>query len=125
MRSGSNNGSGSGLFGFRNNNPDPNGQLSNAQRKRQRKLEDKRSIRERKTRILRDSIIVRKNGDKDVNFASTSELRFSTPSVNAVTQKIQAMVKKVFSEVKDPSNKEAAMNKATDSIMHSLTGRHS
>jgi hypothetical protein len=51
----------------------------------------------------------KKSGDRDPKFLSRGDLRFQTPSVNYVTQKIQDIVKKVYQEVKDPSNKEEAM----------------
>ena len=51
-------------------------------------MDEKRLQRERKSRILRDSIMDRKSGDRDPKFASRGDLRFQTPSVNFVTQKI-------------------------------------
>lgn len=80
-------------------------------------MDEKRIMRERKSRILRDSIIDRKTGEKEIKFASSGDLRFQTPSVNQVNQKIQAMIKKVYTEVKDPSNKEEAMNKARETVL--------
>lgn len=55
-----------------------------AVKKRQKKMEEKRILRERKSRILRDSIIDRKAGERDIKFASSGDLRFQTPSVNVV-----------------------------------------
>jgi hypothetical protein len=42
--------------------------------------------------------------------------------VNFVTQKIQDIVKKVYNDVRDPSNKEEAMNEARDAVMLAITG---
>ena len=42
--------------------------------------------------------------------------------MNFVTQKIQDIVKKVYNDVKDPSNKEEAMNEARDAVMQAITG---
>lgn len=86
-------------------------------------MEEKRILRERKSRILRDSIIDRKAGERDIKFASSGDLRFQTPSVNVVNQKIQAMIKKVYTDVKDPSNKEEAMIQAKETVLQAITGQ--
>jgi hypothetical protein len=59
----------------------------------------------------------KKSGERDPKFLSRGDLRFQTPSVNYVTQKIQDIVKKVYHEVKDPSNKEDAMTQAREAVM--------
>lgn len=85
-------------------------------------MEEKRLQRERKSRILRDSIMDRKTGDRDPKFVSKADLRFQTPSVNFVNQKIQDMIKKVYTDIKDPSNKEEAMAQARETVMQAITG---
>jgi uncharacterized protein (UPF0305 family) len=85
-------------------------------------LEEKRLQRERKSRILRDCIMDKKSGERDPKFLSRGDLRFQAPSVNYVTQKIQDIVKKVYNEVKDPSNKEEAMAEAREAVMEAITG---
>jgi uncharacterized protein (UPF0305 family) len=64
----------------------------------------------------------KKSGERDPKFLSRGDLRFQTPSVNYVTQKIQDIVKKVYQEVKDPSNKEEAMAQANEAVMQAITG---
>ena len=64
----------------------------------------------------------KKSGERDPKFVSRVDLRFQTPSVNFVAQKIQDIVKKVYNEVKDPSNKEEAMAQAREAVIHAITG---
>lgn len=80
-------------------------------------------MRERKSRILRDSIMDKKSGERDPKFVSRGDLRFQTPSVNFVTQKIHEIVKKVYNDIKDPSNKEEAMKQARETVMQAITGQ--
>jgi hypothetical protein len=64
----------------------------------------------------------KKSGERDPKFLSRGDLRFQAPSVNYATQKIQDIVKKVYNEVKDPSNKEEAMAQAREAVMQAITG---
>lgn len=65
----------------------------------------------------------KKSGERDPKFVSRGDLRFQTPSVNFVTQKIHEIVKKVYNDIKDPSNKEEAMKQARETVMQAITGQ--